>query len=91
MSLDDDGGGAGRAFNEVGKRVSTDDFDVTAFLPYLDEFSLSHEQKVQFLQLVWNIMRTFVELNVPAKEWGPIVGDIIGDLDDDKPGGGPVH
>lgn len=39
--------------------------NVQKYLPYLDEFEMSEEKKVEFLQTLWSIMTAFVDLG-----WG---------------------
>lgn len=94
MNWDDDADNTGHGKGEPGddfknaasNGMSMQDFDVTEFLPHLDEFSLSYEQKVTFLRLIWDMMRIFVELHIPAADWRPIMDTLTRDPKrDDSP------
>jgi hypothetical protein len=39
--------------------------DFEKYLPYLDEFDISKEQKIELLKTLWNMMGTFVDIG-----WG---------------------
>lgn len=35
--------------------------DIEKYLPYLDSFDMSEEEKVAYIQNVWHMMETFVD------------------------------
>jgi hypothetical protein len=41
------------------------EMDAAEWLPYVEEFDISEEQKIELLQMLWNIMSTFVDIG-----WG---------------------
>lgn len=49
------------------------DFDQSKYEPFLKGINVSEEQKGQFLILISNMMRSFVEMNIPAESWGRII------------------
>ena len=51
------------------------DFDPEKYVDELSDFDLTEEQKIELLEIIWSIMRTFVELGFDAKNWGQIFGE----------------
>lgn len=49
-----------------------EEMDLTAYLSELEDFDLTEEQKIELLEILVSIMRTFVELGFDAKNWGRI-------------------
>lgn len=62
---------------------STSDFDEASYLPMLDGLDMAESQKLECLRILANIMRIFVDLDIPAETWGQITQAIIqGDADE---------
>ena len=59
--------------SDEGQALSMADFDQAAYLPYLDEFEITDEQKTEYLQIIWEIARFFVQTDIPAETWGQIL------------------
>lgn len=49
------------------------DFDKATYSPLLDGIDIDDGQKSEFLRILWDMMRCFVEWNVPSESWGQIV------------------
>lgn len=60
------------------------DFDEAEFLPYLDDMDLSEVQKSEFMHVLWDIMRMFVEIDMPVEIWGQIVEPLIDPTNSDS-------
>ena len=53
--------------------ASMADYDEAKFLPYLEGIDLDLDQKHAFLGILWDMMRSCVEMNVPPKIWGQMI------------------
>lgn len=57
--------------------ASMADFDETKYRPYLDGIDLDDKQKGEFLAIVWDIMRRWVEMDLPLDSCGQIIEAMI--------------
>ena len=53
------------------------DFNDAEFRPYLADLDLSEAQKGELLQTLWNIMRMWVEMDLPLDSCGQIIEAMI--------------
>lgn len=83
MTMDDEHRFSERITKEAAT-VSMADFDLDAYRPYLDGIELGEAQEAELLRTLWDIMRCFVELDVPSETWGQIVADLTASEEDDS-------
>lgn len=83
MTMDDEHRFSERITKEAAT-VSMADFDLDAYRPYLDGINLGEAQEAELLRTLWDIMRCFVELDVPAESWGQIVASLSEGVEDDS-------
>lgn len=57
--------------------VSMADFDEEAYRPYLSGLDVTDEQASELMRVVWNIMRMWVEMDLPADNCGQIIERVI--------------
>lgn len=60
------------------------DFDEEAYRPYLNGLDISDEQASELTRIVWDIMRMWVEMDLPADSCGQIVESIINPIPDES-------
>lgn len=53
--------------------------DVTQYVSELVDFDLSEEQKIEYLSMICAMMQSFVEMNIPAELWKPVIDAVICD------------
>lgn len=53
------------------------EFDEGKYLPYLDGLDLDEAQKREFLVIIWNIMRTWVMMDLPLDSCGQIIDALL--------------
>lgn len=63
--------------SEVSPTGSMAEFDEARYLPYLAEFDMTEAQKREFVLIVWNIMRMWIELDLPLDSCGQIIEALI--------------
>jgi hypothetical protein len=56
-------------------RPHAPELDAAEYLPEMAEFDLTEAQKIELLQTLWSIMRSFVELGFQADICGQIFGE----------------
>ncbi len=83
MTMDDEHRFSERITKEAAT-VSMADFDLDAYRPYLDGIDLDQAQEAELLRTLWDIVRCFVELDVPPETWGQIVANLTECLEDDS-------
>lgn len=83
MAMDDEHRFSERITKEA-TSVSMADFDLEAYRPYLDGIDLGEAQEAELLRTLWDIMRCFVELDVPPETWGQIVASLTASEEDDS-------
>ncbi len=64
--------------------LSMADFDEEAYRPYLKGLDISDEQASELMRIVWDIMRMWVEMDLPADSCGQIVESIINLIRDES-------
>ena len=79
MKMDEHDCSLERVRDETSSSLSMAEFDEEKYLPYLDDIDLDAAQKQAFLAILWNIMRSCIEMNVPPKIWGQMI-DRLTDL-----------
>lgn len=53
------------------------EFNDAEYRPYLADLDLSEAQKGEFLQILWNILRMWVEMDLPLDSCGQIIEAMI--------------
>ena len=83
MTMDDEHRFSERITKEA-TSVSMADFDLDAYRPYLDGIDLDNSQEAELLRTLWDIMRCFVELDIPPESWGQTVANLTEGIEDDS-------
>lgn len=60
------------------------DFDEDTYRPYLDGLNISDKQASELMRIVWDIMRMWVEMDLPVDSCGQIVESIINPIPDES-------
>lgn len=66
--------------------VSMSDFDAETYLPMLEVIDLDEGQRLEYLGIIWSMMRMCVEMNIATESWGQIVSGVICNACADSPG-----
>ncbi|MHB1098538.1 MAG: hypothetical protein ACYCZR_03175 [Burkholderiales bacterium] len=65
--------GVGLHFAEAALPVTSEiQLDASKYLPEMEEFEMTEAQKVEMLEALWGIMRSFVELGFSLKNCGQL-------------------
>ena len=70
--------------DEKSVAASMADFDENEFRSHLNGLDISDEQASELMRIVWDIMRMWVEMDLPADSCGQIVESIINPIRDES-------
>ena len=76
MNMDEQDRFSERITEKLESSLSMAEYDEAKFLPYLEGIDLDTAQKQAFLGILWNMMRSCIEMNVPPKIWGQMIETI---------------
>lgn len=65
--------------------LSFAELDVELYIAELVDFEFSDEEKSEYLHLIWDIMKSLVNMRMPSEAWKPVLGAVI--YDPHGPGG----
>jgi hypothetical protein len=59
------------------RSISMNDFNAADYLPHLDGLDMTDDQKAELMLVVWDIMRMWVEMDLPVQSCGHLVQSLI--------------
>lgn len=59
------------------KALGAPELDPARYADHLNDFEMSEAQKLELLQALWSIMRSFVEMGLDAKNCGQLAVDLL--------------
>ncbi|GJE61011.1 hypothetical protein [Methylobacterium trifolii] len=66
-----------KSASDTAPNSSMADFDRGIYRSYLDGIDINEDQKDDLLNIVWSMMRMFVDMNLPVDSCGQIVLGLI--------------
>ncbi len=64
--------------------ASSYELDPSRYMAHVEEFDISEEQKIELLQTLWSVMRSFVEMGFKGDVCVQIFGESLKDLEEDS-------